>query len=377
MGKPKLILVGGFLGAGKTTLLWQAARHLVGQGRRVGLITNDQAPQLVDTGFLQEYGFQVGEIAGGCFCCRFQDLVRTADKLIEQMRPDVLIGEPVGSCTDLSATVLQPVKDLYPENYEVLPFSVLIAPNRLREVLKPDGESLLHESARYILQKQLEEADRIVVNKVDTLTEAEREGLAELLAAKYPGTPVSFIAALEGRGVGEWLEAVLAPGQAAGQRIVEVDYDIYAEGEAVLGWLNATAQLSVGEATDWRAYCLALMGALQGRMRARAAEIAHLKILLSTAKGFHIANLTQLGGEPLVQGTIGGEPRGAQLVINARVELAPEELRGIVEEALREVSAGRVGIEELAIQSLSPGRPEPVHRYTRVVSSGVGEEAQS
>lgn len=367
MTKPKLILIGGFLGAGKTTLLWQAARHLANQGQRVGLITNDQAPQLVDTGFLKEQGFQVGEISGGCFCCKFQDLVRTADKLIDEMQPDVLIGEPVGSCTDISATVLQPVKDLYPENYEILPFSVLIAPNRLREVIKRDAESLLHESARYIIRKQLEEADRIVVNKADTLCEAESEELRVQLAAQYPQTPVSFISALKGQGVGEWIESILAPGQTVGRRIAEVDYDIYAEGEAVLGWLNATAQLSVDAATDWRAWCLELMTALQARLQERSAEIAHVKLFLSTNKGFHIANLTQRHGQVSIQGTIGGEPRGAHLTLNARVELAPEDLQIIVEETLETTTRGRIHLNELGIQSLSPGRPEPMHRYTRIV----------
>ncbi len=54
--KTKLILVGGFLGAGKTTLLWEAARRLGAAGQAVGLITNDQAPDLVDTAFLSRSG---------------------------------------------------------------------------------------------------------------------------------------------------------------------------------------------------------------------------------------------------------------------------------------------------------------------------------
>ena len=48
----RLILVGGFLGAGKTTLLWEAAKQLSSRGLKVGLITNDQAPDLVDTSLL-------------------------------------------------------------------------------------------------------------------------------------------------------------------------------------------------------------------------------------------------------------------------------------------------------------------------------------
>ena len=68
MKEVRMILVGGFLGAGKTTLLVRAARRLVEQGKRVGLITNDQAANLVDTGILRQDGLDVGEVAGGCFC---------------------------------------------------------------------------------------------------------------------------------------------------------------------------------------------------------------------------------------------------------------------------------------------------------------------
>ena len=98
MKKRKLILVGGFLGTGKTTLLRQAAQQLTQQGYRVALITNDQAPELVDTGILKQAGWAVGEIAGGCFCCKFDGLVETANKLIQAADPDIIMGEPVGSC---------------------------------------------------------------------------------------------------------------------------------------------------------------------------------------------------------------------------------------------------------------------------------------
>ena len=54
MPLPTLILVGGFLGAGKTTLLAEAARRLTSEGRRVGLITNDQAANLVETAMLDD-----------------------------------------------------------------------------------------------------------------------------------------------------------------------------------------------------------------------------------------------------------------------------------------------------------------------------------
>ncbi|MCB0080402.1 MAG: hypothetical protein KDE47_05715, partial [Caldilineaceae bacterium] len=66
----RLIITGGFLGAGKTTLLLTAARRLAERGYRVGLITNDQGADLVDTALGTGAEIPVTEVAGGCFCCR-------------------------------------------------------------------------------------------------------------------------------------------------------------------------------------------------------------------------------------------------------------------------------------------------------------------
>jgi len=108
MDPVRIILVGGFLGSGKTTLLGRLARHYGATGERMALITNDQAPNLVDTELLRRDGFAVGEVSGGCFCCKFDALEQSLEKAVSMNQAGVVLGEPVGSCTDLSATVLQP-----------------------------------------------------------------------------------------------------------------------------------------------------------------------------------------------------------------------------------------------------------------------------
>src|SRR5258706_11708248 len=91
--KARYIMIGGFLGAGKTTAVARLAEKLRRQGQRVGLITNDQGSHLVDTAMLSSRGFSVEEIAGGCFCCRFNSLMDAARKLSEETRPDVFIAD--------------------------------------------------------------------------------------------------------------------------------------------------------------------------------------------------------------------------------------------------------------------------------------------
>src|SRR5262249_19081731 len=121
MKRVRFVMVGGFLGAGKTTTLARLARFYQDRGQRVGLVTNDQAQDLVDTNSLRAQGCPVEEVPGACFCCRFDDLIGRVGRLEENERPDVILAEPVGSCTDLVATVVQPLKDLYRDRFEVAP----------------------------------------------------------------------------------------------------------------------------------------------------------------------------------------------------------------------------------------------------------------
>jgi G3E family GTPase len=361
----RMILVGGFLGAGKTTLLNQAARRLVEQGKRVGLITNDQAANLVDTGILRQGGFGVGEVAGGCFCCRFGDFVAASDKLLNDLQPDVLFGEPVGSCTDLSATVLQPLKQLYAEWFRLAPFTVVTDPARLEEALDA-GSTAFPETVVYIFRKQLEEADVIVLNKTDLLSPGELSALKRKVAKAYPGTPLLCVSALLGDGVDDWLDFVLKAPR-AGTRLTEVDYDKYADGEAALGWLNCTAQLRAMAATNWTEFCTGFIERVREGLRADVAEIAHLKLLLNTAGGSLQANLTSSRGEPLFQGAAQGEPREALLIVNARVRAEPEELQAVIEKALENGAYKDVSAEILSMASFKPGRPQPTHRYSEIV----------
>jgi len=389
----QLLLVGGFLGAGKTTLLWQAARRLAARGRHVGLITNDQAPDLVDTGLLTRQGFDVREVAGSCFCCNFPALITAAEALAGDVRADVLIAEPVGSCTDLSATILQPLKDKFARQFVLAPLSVLVDPERLADVLL-HRPGRLHDSAAYIVRKQLEEADVIVLNKTDLLEPGKLAELVALLGESFPGAHVRCISALTGHGVDEWLGAVHAGvvGEAGtvgavgavgtvGNKLLDIDYDIYAEGEAVLGWLNASVRLSTGAAcqasrsaaTDagaphagWAGFGRTLLEGLREDFRRTGARVGHVKMLLSAGSEQCIANLTSTDGEVSVRGQAGNAGR-AELVLNARVEMPPEELEALVRGHLSAAAAGGVAAEIVHLQSLRPGRPRPTHRYRRVV----------
>src|SRR5438132_738459 len=177
MKRLRFVMVGGFLGAGKTTALARLARFYTGRGEKVGLVTNDQAQDLVDTHSLREQGFPVAEVAGACFCCKFNDLLDKVGQLEASQRPNVILAEPVGSCTDLVATVVQPLKDLYGSRFSVAPYPVLFKPSHGLKILRNEAGAGFSPKAAYIFRKQLEEADAILINRIDELTPAQVEQL--------------------------------------------------------------------------------------------------------------------------------------------------------------------------------------------------------
>jgi G3E family GTPase len=362
-----LIVIGGFLGAGKTTLLWQAARRLVKQGKRVGLITNDQAPDLVDTSLLVRQGLDVQEVAGSCFCCNFQGLIDAAEKLRRDVSADVLLAEPVGSCTDLSATILQPLKEHFRQEFELAPLSVLADPHRVGRILA-GRDSSLHPSAAYVLKKQLEEADWILVNKADLLDDPQRAELADLLNRHLPDHDIRWVSAQTGQGVDNWIQEALTQTR-AGTRVVEIDYDRYAEGEAVLGWLNAEVHLTppAENGCDWQEFLQAFMQAMAEQIQQAQAPVGHLKVFLANESGELVANLVEAGGEITLRGEIQDANAPAELVINARVEMPPDDLRLLVLGQLT-YTASRRNLAAVVgdLRSIRPGRPEPTHRYSCV-----------
>ncbi|MEO7653672.1 MAG: GTP-binding protein, partial [Bryobacteraceae bacterium] len=167
MSDAKYIMIGGFLGAGKTTAMLRLAEKLVRDGLRVGLITNDQSTGLVDTAIAKAHGLQVEEITGGCFCCRFQSLMDAASNLTRVSAPEVFLAEPVGSCTDLRASVAYPLRRLYGDRFSVAPMSVLVDPVRSARILGLEPGKVFAPKVVYVYRKQLEEADVIVINKSD------------------------------------------------------------------------------------------------------------------------------------------------------------------------------------------------------------------
>lgn len=365
-------MIGGFLGAGKTTAVAALARHLTGRGRRVGLITNDQGSGLVDTAWLRARGFPTEEIAGGCFCCRFNSLVEAARQLTATARPEAFVAEPVGSCTDLRATVTYPLRRLYGGQFRLAPLSVLVDPVRAEQLLGLRPGRSFSDKVRYIWHKQLEEADLVVLAKSDLLDPPRQERLLARLAEAFPGKPQLAVSVRAGTGLGEWFER-LEQDAPCTDAPPEVDYDTYAEGEARLGWLNATVRLEAAHPVAAEPVLETLARHLQRELA--GAEIAHLKMTLSPHESLHgeIAALSLVRRDfvPELTQRLDAPVRGGELILNARAEADPRALRQALEAALDALPAGFPGLTLRLVhaEQFRPGRPQPTHRLSAAEAS--------
>jgi CobW/HypB/UreG, nucleotide-binding domain len=352
--RPTLVLAGGFLGAGKTTLLLAAAGLLAKQGRRAAMITNDQGGKLVDTRIAAAAGVAGREVSGACFCCRFAHFIDAAEKLAAA-QPDVIFAEPVGSCVDLSATVLQPLKHHYGSQFRLAPLSVLVDPEAARELLQPDADPAM----AFLFTNQIAEADLVVFTKTDLHRE-----LPEL-----PGISARRVSAATGIGVAEWLDEVLGGRLRAGGRLLNVDYVRYAAAEAALGWLNWEAELTFAKPVTPASVAGPLLERLDEELTRAGARIVHLKIFDRAETGYIKASICRNGAEPSIEGDLIAAPaRRHECVVNLRARALPVVLGGALELSTSAMSA-RTRV--MHYESFQPAAPLPEHRFQSVVDSIV------
>jgi hypothetical protein len=345
---PWLIPVGGFLGSGKTSLMLEAGRRLRARGLKVAILTNDQAAGLVDTATARQQDFEAGEVAGACFCCAFTKFVDAAAELASR-GAEVILAEPVGSCTDIAATVLAPVLQDYAHLFRLAPYTVLVDPAQHSRVHAPGAD----QEVRWLYGRQIAEADILAFSKCDL-----GDPLPELSA------PALRLSARSGAGVDEWLEEVLSGRTAPGTRqLGDLDYDRYARAEALLAWLNASVVLKTKKPLSPAQLLGPLVEDLDARLTGQGVQIAHLKTWIESSQGWLRVSMTRNGQDPVVEGDrLAGSAKDYRVVLNLRALGEPAALRTCVEQALSALPAA-AAIERL--DCFRPLPPKPERRVTQ------------
>ena len=264
------------------------------------------------------------------------------------------------------ATVSYPLRQLYGNDYESAPLSVLVDPIRCARVLGLEAGESFSEKVLYVYRKQLEEAELLVINKVDLLDAAARQRLVEALRRGYPQARVVEVSCRTGEGSSAWFEAIRT-GVLGQHPAMKVDYDAYADGEALLGWLNTTGEVTANEPFDGNAFLLTLAGHLRNNLATLGVETAQLKMTLAPDHGSELGavSLTRTEADAQVTHILKSPLRHGELTINLRVEADPESLKRAVVAVVSGVLPIRVDLRE--INAFRPGRPNPTYRMSTSV----------
>ncbi|WP_029013482.1 zinc metallochaperone GTPase ZigA [Niveispirillum irakense] len=199
-------VLSGFLGAGKTTLL----NHILNnrEGRRVAVIVNDMSEVNIDADLVRAGGGDLSrtdeklvEMSNGCICCTLRDdLLLEVRRLAATGRFDYLLIESTGIAEPLPIAATFDFRD---ENGDSLSdiarldtmVTVVDAVNLLRDYASTDflsdrGQSLGEDDNRTLvdlLVEQIEFADVIILNKLDTATPEQADLARKIIRSLNPG----------------------------------------------------------------------------------------------------------------------------------------------------------------------------------------------
>lgn len=363
----RLHIIGGFLGSGKTTAIIGAAKYLAGQGKRVGVITNDQGRHLVDTAIIRAQDLPAMEVTGGCFCYNFNDLNQSLQQLMDDHQPHVIFAESVGSCADMVATVVKPLLELEIGAVKPNSFSVFTDIRLLRRFLM-GLEMPFSDDVNYIFTQQIEEAGLLVINKADLLPSHEVDQVLRLTRDKYKDKPVVVQNSLEESDIQIWVDALQAGRYPLPMRSLELDYDRYAAGESRMAWIDRVYALS-GNPQEMPSLLMDILASWQNMLTKQGWISGHTKVVLQTNSITLKLSLVQAEpGQSQDFADFNNQKNRFQrdrveVILNMLVEGELEQMAVEMENVIaQEAAKYQARLETLQSFNRRPGYPKPTYR---------------
>jgi hypothetical protein len=167
------------------------------------------------------------------------------------------------------------------------------------------------------------------------------------------------MSAKAGTGVNEWVERLLRD-RSPGNHELDLDYQIYGQAEASLGWLNATVDVASGNYFSPTEFGETIVAKIREQCAAAQNAVAHVKVMLVTPQGSDRIALTTNSALAVWDGEGDlGLVREASVIVNARVAVSPGQLRRMVEEAVYSAARARtITATVLDLEAFAPTPPK-------------------
>ncbi len=181
------------------------------------------------------------------------------------------------------------------------------------------------------------------------------------MSARFPQAEIVTVSARTGANLDDWFGRLSAP--LASRPAMDVDYDVYAEGEALLGWLNATFRVSASSPFDGNRFLQRLADDVRDRLADAGIEIAHFKMTLAPDTGNDLAvlNLVRTDGRSESPHRLAEELTDGELIVNLRAEGDPEQLNATALAGLEQVGPRDGHHRDGRAQRALPAGPAGAH----------------
>ena len=343
--KTRYMVTSGFLGAGKTTSMIAFAREIKRRGLgNPAIIANDLgAGNIVDAEFCAAAGVMTLPVSGGCICYQHENLVGKIHQL-EAAGADIIFSDIPGCGIGARDHVYMELEEKEQGEFHLMPFTCIVDPERIRMIMPEQADINLPEEMKFLLDAQMAEADLIVLNKTDTISEAEAQRICEFITDIYPKTPVMTMSAMKGTGVGEVADYLLENRSAAEHREIGYESQAFIDAENRLSWFNTRVYMQQREDRnlDFNIVIGDIFEGIREGLKKHDSNVPHLKMFAADSEeeltDFFKASMTGVDYDVEYDRRLQRRYSALSLIINARCAADPVVMVDIVDDAVEAVS---------------------------------------
>ena len=337
MAKSKYMVNSGFLGAGKTTSMIAFSKCINEKYGKAAILANDLgAGNIVDADYTAASDILTTQIGGNCICYQHENLLDKLNQLVSNGATVIFSDIPGCGIGALDHVYLQ-LEEKEPGQFDLMPFTCIVDPERLRMIMPEEAKMNLPDEMCFLLDAQMKEADVIVLNKIDLLTEEEKEARIAFLKSEYPDVPVFAMSARTGEGVSEVVDYLMTHKAAAQHKEIGYGTDAFMAAETLLSWYNRRIFLEqrYDKNVNFNELVADLFEEIRKGLKKNNSNVPHLKAFASGESGdFVKASLIGVDYDTVFDHRLKKQYSAMSLIINARAAADSQVMAEVVEDAL-------------------------------------------